>query len=78
MTTPTEMTSELFSTAVSELAIVSAELRRTLKRIRRVDFQAEMHMQEAIENLQQTLCAIWEEFEDDELTMSHRRENKYL
>jgi hypothetical protein len=35
-------------------------------------------MQEAIENLQQTLCAIWEEFEDDERTMSHRRENKYL
>jgi hypothetical protein len=76
MTTPTEMTSELFSTAASELAIVSTELRCNLKRVRRVDFQAEMHMQEAIENLQQTLCAIWEEFEDDELTMSHHRSTK--
>jgi hypothetical protein len=78
MTIPTEMTSELFSTAASELAIVSAELRHNLKRIRRVDFSAEKHMQEAIENLQQTLCAIWEAFDDDERTMSHRRENKHL
>jgi hypothetical protein len=73
MTTPTEMTNELFSTAASELAIVSTELRRNLKRTRRVDFAAENHLHEAIENLQQTLCAIWDEFEDDELSRSWHR-----
>jgi hypothetical protein len=78
MTIPTEMTSEVFSATASEVAIVCNELRRNIRKIRRVDFVAENHLQDAIESLQQTLCAIWEEFEDDEPTMSHRRENKQL
>jgi hypothetical protein len=78
MTTPTKMTSDLFSITASELAIVTAELRCRLKRVQRVDFKAESHLQEAIENLQQTLCAIWDEFDDNEQTMSFRRETKNL
>ena len=38
-----------------------------------MDFQTEKHMQEAIESLQQTLCAIWDEFEDDQPTKSWQR-----
>jgi hypothetical protein len=68
----------LFASTASSLVAMSVGLRRNLKRIRHVDFQTENHMQEAIENLQQTLCAIWEEFEDDELTKSHRRQTKTL
>jgi hypothetical protein len=87
MTTPTKMTNEqrnerdyqqLFASTASSLVMMSVGLRRNLKRIRRVDFQTENHMQEAIENLQQTLCVIWEDFEVDELTKSYRRENKHL
>jgi hypothetical protein len=87
MTTPTKMTNEqrnerdyqnLFASTADSLVKMSIGLRRNLKRIRRVDFQTEKHMQEAIENLQQTLCVIWEEFDVDELTKSYRRENKHL
>ena len=38
-----------------------------------MDFAAENHLQEAIENLQQTLCAIWDRVRDDELSRSWHR-----
>jgi hypothetical protein len=72
-----EMTLEqIYASTASELVLMSVGLRRNLKQIRRVDAQTEIHMQEAIENLQQTLCAIWDEFDGDEETKSWRRPAK--
>lgn len=67
------MSADVFSSAASKIAALSAILHRNLKSTRSVDFEAESHLQDAVENLHQILCALWENFESDEETQSWHR-----